>query len=107
MVIVNFIRDNEVGMFARAKRLAKKGSIGYADTKYNVDSSIVDIGDSETEVSDKSEWWLSFFFDPPWVVGREFVCSPLYFVESPYSPYLVVDWALVLINNLLCANLMG
>lgn len=56
MVIVNFIRDNEVGMFARAKRLAKKGSIGYADTKYNVDSSIVDIGDSETEVSDKSEW---------------------------------------------------
>jgi hypothetical protein len=57
MVIVNFIRDKEVGMFARAKRLAKKGSIGYADTKYDGDSSVVDrgLGVSATEVSDKSE----------------------------------------------------
>ena len=53
MVIVNFIRDKEVGMFARAKRLAKKGSIGYADTKYN---GVVDSWVSATEVSDKSEW---------------------------------------------------
>lgn len=48
MVIVNFIRDKEVGLFARAKRLAKKGSIGCTDTKYS--------GISETEVSDKNEW---------------------------------------------------
>ena len=56
MVIVNFIRDKEVGMFARAKRLAKKSSIGYADTMYNGNSSVVDSGVSATEVSDKSEW---------------------------------------------------
>ena len=55
MVIVNFIRDKEVGLFARAKRLAKKGSIGYADTKCNEDSSIVDSEISEAEASDKSE----------------------------------------------------
>ena len=55
MVIVNFIRDKEVGMFARAKRLAKKGSIGCTHTKYNGESSVVDGGVSETEVSDKSE----------------------------------------------------
>ena len=56
MVIVNFIRDKEVGMFARAKRVAKKGSIGYTGTKYNGDSGVVDSGYSETEVSDKCEW---------------------------------------------------
>ena len=55
MVIVNFIRDKEVGMFARAKRVAKKGSIGYTGTKYNGDSGVVDSGYSETEVSDKCE----------------------------------------------------
>ena len=55
MVIVNFIRDKEVGMFARAKRLAKKGSIGYTDTLYNGNPSVVDSGVSETGVSDKSE----------------------------------------------------
>ena len=61
MVIVNFIRDTEVGLFARAKRLAKQNSVGHADppsdktVKYNGDSSVVEDGDSETEVSDKSE----------------------------------------------------
>ena len=55
MVIINFIRDKEVGIFSRAKRLAKKGSTGYADTKYNGDFSVVDSGASETEVCDKSE----------------------------------------------------
>jgi sphingolipid delta-4 desaturase len=55
MVIVNFIRDKEVGLFARAKRLAKKGSTGCTDTKHNRDSIVVDSEVSETEVSDKSE----------------------------------------------------
>jgi hypothetical protein len=55
MVIVNFIRDKEVGLFARAKRLAKKGSVGCTDTKYNGNSNVVDSGVSETKVSDKSE----------------------------------------------------
>jgi len=63
MVIVNFIRDKEVGLFARAKRLAKKDLVGHADllsktVKYNTDSSVVqdsDGGNSENEVSDKSE----------------------------------------------------
>ena len=60
MVIVNFIRDKEVGLFARAKRLAKKDLVGHADLlrKYNTGSSVVqdrDGGNSENEVSDKSE----------------------------------------------------
>ena len=40
MVIVNVIRDKDVGLFARAKRLANKGSIGYTDTKYNRDGAL-------------------------------------------------------------------
>ena len=63
MVIVNFIRDKEVGLFARAKRLAKKDLVGHADllsktVKYNGDSSAVQDGDcrnSESEVFNKSE----------------------------------------------------
>ena len=55
MVIVNFIRDKEVGLFARGKRLAKKGSIGCTGTKYDGNSSVVESEVSETEVSDKSE----------------------------------------------------
>ncbi|KAF8804598.1 dihydroceramide delta(4)-desaturase [Phlegmacium glaucopus] len=62
MVIVNFIRDKEVGMFARAKRLAKNSSAGPAHllgktVKCNGDSSVLQdggSGNSETE-SDKSE----------------------------------------------------
>lgn len=63
MVIVNFIRDKEVGIFARAKRLARKGSTGHANLlgktiRCNGDSGIPQDGDSgnlETEESDKSE----------------------------------------------------
>jgi sphingolipid delta-4 desaturase len=63
MVIVNFIRDREVGMFARAKRLVKNGSTRHVDllgknVKCNGDSSVLREGgsrNSETEESDKSE----------------------------------------------------
>jgi sphingolipid delta-4 desaturase len=60
MVIVNFIRDKEVGLFARAKRLGKGkllpsgcpgGEGGGADTPLDVDSK----GLSDEEYSDKSE----------------------------------------------------
>ena len=87
MVIINFIRDKEVGMFARAKRLAKKGSAGHADlldktVKCNGDSGILQDGDSsnsETEESDKSEWYP--FFVLWWimniwmlVIGQQSIC---------------------------------
>jgi len=64
MVIVNFIRDKEVGLFARAKRLAKKGPVGHVDllsktVKCNGSSRVPiqdgDSGSSGTEESDKSE----------------------------------------------------
>ena len=60
MVIVNFIRDREVGLFARAKRLAKKGSAGRVDllgktVKCNGDSGDLHDRISDTEESDKSE----------------------------------------------------
>lgn len=64
MVIVNFIRDKEVGLFARAKRLAKKGPAGHTNllrktVKCNRDSRVLvqdgDSGSSEIDESDKSE----------------------------------------------------
>jgi len=64
MVIVNFIRDKEVGLFARAKRLAKNGSVGRAGLLVKTvkcnggDSSVLQDGNdriSETGESDKSE----------------------------------------------------
>ena len=77
MVIINFIRDKEVGMFARAKRLAKKGSAGHADlldrtVKCSGDPGILqdsDSSNSETEESDKSEWYpfLFCFCDGSWI----------------------------------------
>jgi sphingolipid delta-4 desaturase len=57
MVIVNFIRDKEVGLFARAKRLGKGKLLpsgcpgGEGDTPLDVDSK----GLSDEEYSDKSE----------------------------------------------------
>ena len=66
MVIVNFIRDKEVGLFARAKRLAKNGSVGRAGLLVKTvkcnggDSSVLQDGNdriSETGESDKSEWY--------------------------------------------------
>lgn len=52
MVIVNFIRDKEVGIYARAKRLAKVSSCGKTGEKV-----VVNVSDEDGEVSetDKSE----------------------------------------------------
>jgi hypothetical protein len=50
MVIVNFIRDKEVGLFARAKRLAKKDLVGHVELLSKTVKRV-----SETEVFDKSE----------------------------------------------------
>ncbi|KAL0958128.1 hypothetical protein HGRIS_000296 [Hohenbuehelia grisea] len=60
MVIVNFIRDPEVGLFARAKRLAKAGAAAVPSTSHGVEVSsgmarrAVDSQEG-TEDSDKSD----------------------------------------------------
>jgi len=39
MVIINFIRDKEVGLFARAKRLAKESKGGAAEVDVKLSES--------------------------------------------------------------------
>ena len=57
MVIVNFIRDKEVGIYARAKRLAK-GSVAAAavcKTKSAAGKKVVAEDELEDSNSDKSD----------------------------------------------------
>lgn len=59
MIIVNFIRDKEVGIYARAKRLAKSQSVQTAKIVPG-SACVSDMSDSEEEssasvASDKSE----------------------------------------------------
>jgi hypothetical protein len=54
MVIVNFIRDKEVGMFARAKRIAKEAGCSKTGEKTPVLEKALSREGSDEE-SDKSE----------------------------------------------------
>lgn len=55
MVIVNFIRDPEVGIFARAKRVAVGSSTVAPPSTYGGGNNKVVKGREEGEESDKSE----------------------------------------------------
>lgn len=52
MVIVNFIRDSEVGMFARAKRLSKKAARGALDSCINPGKELAGSAESDSDKSD-------------------------------------------------------
>lgn len=55
MVIVNFIRDNEVGMYARLKRKAKESSNSMASAvSHTVEVSNGSESDSSDSISKKS-----------------------------------------------------
>ncbi len=55
MVIVNFIRDQEVGMFARAKRIGKGRQVpGYGLDKSAI-GTVVHKGDGEVNVEEESD----------------------------------------------------
>lgn len=55
MVIVNFIRDKEVGMFARAKRIGKGRQVPVYGLDKSAVGTVVDNGNGEVNVEEESD----------------------------------------------------